>query len=645
MASIDEALATAEVIAPICVIDPDTRTINVPAEYQNFGVESDEKVTRVKFQCPKIVGDNIDLSEFNLYINYRNAMGEANAYLVDDVTVSGDNITFSWLLSRHVTEGGGNVSYIVCAKKSDGKNVTNEWNTKIASSIVGSGLEVTQEVEEQNADVIEQILKRLNSASGDGNSFIINYKENKIDKTWADIISAWESEKSLELIWVERGIKALLSWPNLDSYNNPTAFFFGITSTLNGNDFVPESPNLALRNYIKIDANGSTLYSGLLEMTSYDVKNMSPGKIPRLKSDYTFEFTDMPNINQIYWVNITDNDGTYTSDKTFDEISTAMLSGQLVCANVPSVGHGGRYFHGFVVAKGTTINLLQVVVPTKEGNWGFQCSSGTAWTQFDSKYFAAPYEQPLKAGTANKGTSNYFALADHVHPAELPMVTASDNGKLLGVTGGVWGKVNAPSGTGSDLSLGLTSATVGQIVKIKAIDENGKPTEWESAELPSFNGNKDWTLIRTVILTKSDETTFLLLNKDANGNTFAYDELYFCYKNGVGYNLNTSSTDSADAQLFVNADVARNDTQVHVAHYFVSNAQSGKSVWFLPINKEADNSTGVGNSFVLHPRGASMITGYGLQPGPKIGKYTSFGIQTSAPFCMVATFYLYGRNR
>lgn len=70
MASIDEALATAEVIAPICLIDPDTRTINVPAEYQNFGVESDEKVTRVKFQCPKIVGDNIDLSEFNLYINY-----------------------------------------------------------------------------------------------------------------------------------------------------------------------------------------------------------------------------------------------------------------------------------------------------------------------------------------------------------------------------------------------------------------------------------------------------------------------------------------------------------------------------------------------------------------------------------------------
>lgn len=34
-------------------------------------------------------------------------------------------------------------------------------------------------------------------------------------------------------------------------------------------------------------------------------------------------------------------------------------------------------------------------------------------------------------------------------------------------------------------SLGLASAAVGQIPKIKAVDSNGVPTEWESAELPS----------------------------------------------------------------------------------------------------------------------------------------------------------------
>lgn len=33
----------------------------------------------------------------------------------------------------------------------------------------------------------------------------------------------------------------------------------------------------------------------------------------------------------------------------------------------------------------------------------------------------------------------------------------------------------------TDISLGITSAAVGDIVKVKAVDENGKPTEWEAA--------------------------------------------------------------------------------------------------------------------------------------------------------------------
>ena len=40
---------------------------------------------------------------------------------------------------------------------------------------------------------------------------------------------------------------------------------------------------------------------------------------------------------------------------------------------------------------------------------------------------------------------------------------------------------------GTDISLGLTSASVGQIIKVKAIDESGKPTEWEAADMPSWS--------------------------------------------------------------------------------------------------------------------------------------------------------------
>ena len=161
MSTIDAVLATAEVVDAVCVIDGETRIISVPAEYKELGVESDEKVTRVKFQCPKNVGDNIDLTEYNLYINYRNAGNKLNSYLVEDVTVTGDTINFSWLLSRHVTESPGTISYIVCAKKSDDTGVINEWNTKVATGIVGIGLEATEEIEEQNIDAIEQILRSI----------------------------------------------------------------------------------------------------------------------------------------------------------------------------------------------------------------------------------------------------------------------------------------------------------------------------------------------------------------------------------------------------------------------------------------------------------------------------------------------------
>ena len=37
--------------------------------------------------------------------------------------------------------------------------------------------------------------------------------------------------------------------------------------------------------------------------------------------------------------------------------------------------------------------------------------------------------------------------------------------------------------SGTDISLGLTSASVGQTIKVKAIDESGKPTAWEAAEM------------------------------------------------------------------------------------------------------------------------------------------------------------------
>ena len=149
-----------------CVIDPDTRQVSVPAEYQLLGVESDEKVERIWFQCPKIVGDNIDLSQRQLRINYQNANSQKDQYIVTDVQTDGDNIVFSWLLSRKVTAYQGNVSFIMCAVKVSGETIQNEWNTTLATAKVLEGLEVdTPSPSEEQSDVITQLLQIMADTS------------------------------------------------------------------------------------------------------------------------------------------------------------------------------------------------------------------------------------------------------------------------------------------------------------------------------------------------------------------------------------------------------------------------------------------------------------------------------------------------
>ena len=164
-----------------CVIDPDTRQISVPAEYQLLGVESDEKAERIWFQCPKIVGDNIDLSQLQIRVNYQNANNQKDQYIVTDVQSEGDNIIFSWMLSRKVTAYRGSVSFIVCAVKVSGKTIQNEWNTTLATAQVLQGLEVEEpEITEEESDVIAQLLQIMTDTSEQAVSDVNAAKTNAI---------------------------------------------------------------------------------------------------------------------------------------------------------------------------------------------------------------------------------------------------------------------------------------------------------------------------------------------------------------------------------------------------------------------------------------------------------------------------------
>lgn len=160
-AMMEDAEKTKEDNTVFCEIDAETRKITVPEIYKILGVESDEDSERVYFRAPRIVGDKIDLATLGLRINYQNANSQKDSYPVDDLTVENEFITFSWLLSRKAVAYKGSVKFIVCAVRIGvNTEISNEWNTTLASAEVLEGLEVDYSSipEEEGKDLLEALI-------------------------------------------------------------------------------------------------------------------------------------------------------------------------------------------------------------------------------------------------------------------------------------------------------------------------------------------------------------------------------------------------------------------------------------------------------------------------------------------------------
>lgn len=175
MATAEELLQNAaetlsESVAEVCVIDEETRTINVPPGESLFGVTGDKDVERKYFQCPKIVGDNIDLSQHQIYIAYAFTSTQnstvfpsvgINKYHCEDVKVSGDNITFSWKLSGNVLATPGFIAFKVMAAKNEGSNLKTKWNTAPAFGTVLITVPDGEEIAEEYPDIINQLFEEM----------------------------------------------------------------------------------------------------------------------------------------------------------------------------------------------------------------------------------------------------------------------------------------------------------------------------------------------------------------------------------------------------------------------------------------------------------------------------------------------------
>lgn len=150
-------------------INADDRSIIIPAGENLLGVENDNEGARKYFRCPKIVGDNIDLTKSDVYINVQNASGEKSGkdrYPVQNMTASRDNVTFEWVLERKVTSHKGSVRFAVCVRE---KGTEREWHTTFATGNALEGEELFEpaELEVRGQDFIGIL---TSDANADANS-------------------------------------------------------------------------------------------------------------------------------------------------------------------------------------------------------------------------------------------------------------------------------------------------------------------------------------------------------------------------------------------------------------------------------------------------------------------------------------------
>lgn len=224
---------------------------------------------------------------------------------------------------------------------------------------------------------------------------------------------------------------------------------------------------------------------------------------------------------------------------------------------------------------------------------------------------------------------------------DLPTVPATlPNPNKLTFTGAVSGEydgseavtIDIPQGGGNttDNSLGISSATVGQIAKITAVDDNGKPTAWESVNLPS-GGDDEWKLIASqdvaedvlsVELPINNEKELMILVSLVNSEATIGNRALQVAANGD----NNKKATSQNANIFANTGTR--SAKIHLQHigeqivWDVTNNQGGNGVVDSAVENMFNFNSGAftapASITTISVSSLNKLSGYYIGAGSKI---------------------------
>ena len=176
------------------VIDKD-RIIHVPTELKRIAVQYDANIETVTFDCPRY-WDEHDLSEMNIYINYKlpgNLINNIGQSLAKNVRINEDDeniINFDWTIGPILTNNKGDLPFSVCAKSKTNQDSDEaiRWYTEINTELtISEGMDGSGDIEDNYEDlfpdIINDIITKLDGINATYDEKLDAFNANATSKT------------------------------------------------------------------------------------------------------------------------------------------------------------------------------------------------------------------------------------------------------------------------------------------------------------------------------------------------------------------------------------------------------------------------------------------------------------------------------
>lgn len=157
------------------IINPVTRKIQPETHEKNKMVEGDHNSEKYTFEVPKLI-EGHDMSQCNIVqIHYLNVSSDKSkkvedVYEVDDLGVlenKDDTLAFTWTIKETATRYNGLLSFAITFKCTTNDTVDYAWHTEIYTGItIGKGMNNSETIVIEYSDILEKWKKELFAIDG-----------------------------------------------------------------------------------------------------------------------------------------------------------------------------------------------------------------------------------------------------------------------------------------------------------------------------------------------------------------------------------------------------------------------------------------------------------------------------------------------